>query len=757
MQLRLNIRSRIFCSILLILLVSFAILIYTTVTRVYISIQDKLNQDLEENLKYAQHEYLERAERVKYALMMPASATAVQEHMQGRDKPWLRDALRRWRKILPFVDVIAVVDPQSRVIARNNSRLSGDRFKLTDIVAKAFRERRVVIATESVSYSFLCREGGARYGASFSKDEKALMVTVVMPVFSPDGVLAGGIIAGDILNRDSHIPFQVQEIFGKDVEVIITEHGRPIASSLGAETPLPASLAPEILASLERGRPYSGQAVIGNRTYVTTFAPITNSRGEFVGSLSVALSMKHVHMIRRNTLVNILTSAIVGILLSFVLAYLTARKLAKPLRELAQGAQRIESGDLSQRVIVDQKDEIGMLANSFNRMAGALAERDRIIKDNTQELRELNEQLERKVAERTAELRMEMGRLEAILTSMADGVVVTDHANRVILCNPAAQKIFDLVPHRVMNQPIEEVCKGGGYCILVDYIRQMREDGEHAAGREEETDVMGKKLKIGIAPLLDEACGFVGAVMSIRDVTMEGEVARMKSEFISTVSHELKTPLTSIKGSLQFVLAKGKRLTDMERELLTVCQRNTDRLIRLISDILDVSKIEAGKVEFNLRPESLGRLVMYAVEEMEGFAMSRSVKFINKVAPELPRVYCDHDRLIQVVTNLLANAVKFSSKGEVVTVSAKREGNYLAVSVADLGKTIKWSDRDKLFKKFQQISRDEPVERGGTGLGLAICKEIVERHHGRIYYQEGIAGGNVFTFTVPVFEEQDDA
>jgi two-component system sensor histidine kinase VicK len=133
--------------------------------------------------------------------------------------------------------------------------------------------------------------------------------------------------------------------------------------------------------------------------------------------------------------------------------------------------------------------------------------------------------------------------------------------------------------------------------------------------------------------------------------------------------------------------------------------------------------------------------------------MNHNVSIINSAGADLPQVYGDHDRLIRVLTNLLSNAVKFSPEAKVVLVSAKREGNYVAVSVIDHGKTIQWSDRSKLFKRFQQLPTVHEADGGGTGLGLAICKEIIERHHGRIYYQEGIAGGNVFTFTIPVYEE----
>jgi two-component system sensor histidine kinase VicK len=752
MQPPFSIRGKLFFSILLILLVSYSTLAYTTVQSLYTSLEDKIGKDLETNLKYLRNQYLARADLMKYSIMQPASAAPVHERLRMRDKAWLKDALQRWHNVLPFIDVLTIVDAEKRVVARANSHLSGDRFELSSIVDRAFRGKVPAVSTELAPAAFLCREGATNYCIQPADDE-AMVVTVVIPMVAPDGGLLGAVIAGDIINNDPHLPFQVQEIFGKEVEAAITQRGFRIASSLAEETPLPATIAPEILEKLAKGVTYRGEAEIGNKPYETAFEPIRNTRGEFIGSLSVALSKEQVKKIRHDNLRNILASATVGIVLSFVLAFIAARKLAGPLRELARGARMIETGDLSQRVSVAQNDEVGMLANSFNRMATALAERDRIIRENTRELQELNEQLEKKVAERTTELRMEMGRLEAVLTSMAEGVVVTDRDNRVILCNPAAQKILDVLPYRVLDQPIETVCEVGGFCALVDYIRQMQEEGGLAVIREEEAEVKGKKLKIDIAPLLDEVGAFAGVVMSIRDVTMEEEVDRMKTEFIATVSHELKTPLTSMKGSLQYIMAKGKSLSGTEKELLSVCQRNTDRLIRLINDILDISKIEAGRVDFTFKPLTIGELVVYAIEEIRGFAMNHNVSIINSAGADLPQVYGDHDRLIRVLTNLLSNAVKFSPEAKVVLVSAKREGNYVAVSVIDHGKTIQWSDRSKLFKRFQQLPTVHEADGGGTGLGLAICKEIIERHHGRIYYQEGIAGGNVFTFTIPVYEE----
>jgi signal transduction histidine kinase len=200
-------------------------------------------------------------------------------------------------------------------------------------------------------------------------------------------------------------------------------------------------------------------------------------------------------------------------------------------------------------------------------------------------------------------------------------------------------------------------------------------------------------------------------------------------------------------------LRRDNRLGDTEKELLIVCERNTDRLIRLIGDILDISRIESGRIEFNFKAESIVRLASEAVEEMTSFAFQRNVSLIETVGDDVPPVFGDRDRLIQVITNLLSNAVKFSPEGQVVCVEAVREGNFVRVSVVDRGKSIKKADRDKLFKKFQKLDSHSSGERGGTGLGLAICKEIIEKHHGKIYYRSGTGGGNIFSFTVPVYEE----
>lgn len=754
MQLRFGIRTKLLLSILAILLISYSTLLYSTMKTMSASLRTEVDRNLETNLTYARSQYLERSNIVKYSLLQPATSPVVKSRMRQRDHVWLSNRLKDLHRVLPFLDLLVALDAEKRVVGRVEGTSFGEVLDLPTVVDQALVGKRVVISTEIVAASFLCRAGVTDYCGLQQGNGEALVTTVVIPVLGTGGEVLGCIVSGSVLNRKPSLSSALQEVTGRDVQVTITQRNLRIASSLPQDLRDSAVLSPRVIDVLERGEVFRGEAQIGSRSYETVIDPLQNSRGEFVGSLSVAVSTERFESTRRENLANILASAFIGILCSFGLAFLASRHLTGPLTQLAAGARRIEEGDLDQRVEENQKDEVGQLAYSFNTMADALKERDGIINKKTQDLQELNEQLERMVEQRTSALSMEMGRLEAVLTSLAEGVVVTDLNNKVVLFNPAAQQMFELVPHRVIGQPLERVCELVGFSQLLERIRELGEQGR-PSGSKDELSVKGKRLHVYLSSLADDEGNFAGIVLSIRDVTMEEQVDRMKTEFISTVSHELKTPLTSIKGSLQLLLTRSKWLTDTERQLLTVCFRNTQRLIRLISEILDISGIESGGMAFKFKPVCIGELAVYAVEEIKSYAMVRDITIVNTVGEHLPMVYGDSDRLIQVITNLLSNAVKFSPEGKVVMVSAEQEGNYVVLSVADRGRVIQWSDRDKLFKKFQQIECSERGKVGGTGLGLAICKEIVERHHGRIFYTAAKEHGNTFSFTVPIIGETD--
>jgi CheY-like chemotaxis protein len=252
-------------------------------------------------------------------------------------------------------------------------------------------------------------------------------------------------------------------------------------------------------------------------------------------------------------------------------------------------------------------------------------------------------------------------------------------------------------------------------------------------------------------PTRDLLGAVVGATVTIRDVTREREIDRMKTEFVSTVSHELRTPLASIKGSLHLLLSDdGLVLDETQRHLVDISLKNTDRLIRLINNILDISKMEAGHIHLDLDLHRPGDFIETAVEGIQGFAESRGIAIESEVSPDAPEVRVDFDRMVQVVTNLLSNAIKFSPERGRVEVGARRAGTQLEIRVTDHGQGIAPEDVGRLFKKFQQLDGRAVRAVGGTGLGLAICRGIVEEHGGRIAVESRSGEGATFIVRLPV-------
>jgi len=758
MNLRLTIRQKLFLYILLAILASSAIFLLISARNIETSLEEKISRDLEANLHFFRYQFFTGANQIKYALLLPATSPAVRDQLRKTDSRSLRELLIQLKKNLPFVKVAAFVDSRKRLVADAGGRVTGIPFELDGILETAFKKREPIISTELATPAFLCREGDTSWCLSDKPGDDVLLAAVAIPLIDDNGELLGAVVAGAVITKETVIPSRIQEAYGSDLEVTVTRRDLKLQGESGENYMLPQEQIRKILPLLIKGSTYRGEVQFGPTHYKAAFEPVTNARGEMIGALSVAVSKEYFNRLRRNNLRNLLTSALLGTFLSFLIAYLVSRHLTVPLKELIKGAQCIEAGNLDYRVEIGEKDEMGMLASSFNRMAEALLERDATIKSKALDLEvlnrclhEMNELLDTKVLERTAELQMEKGRLEAILTSMAEGVVVTDRENRVILFNSAAQRIFGVAPYKMIGRSVDAIDVKGGFHQLVTSLRDMSK-GDLLSEGEKEVVIGRMKLRVSLSPLLDQSWEFAGVVMSIRDVTNEEEVDRMKTEFISTVSHELKTPLTSMKGSLQVILGKGEGLTETQSELLRVCLRNTERLIRLISDILDVSRIESGKVDFAMRSVSVEKLVSYSLEEISAFAGENGVSLVNGVTGEPIQILGDFDRLVQVMSNLLSNAVKFSPKMKTITVTARIDGKYAVISVHDEGNSIDRGDRDKLFRKFLRLR--DTGEGGGTGLGLAICKEIIERHHGRIWYTAGKGGGNTFSFTVPVCGEQ---
>jgi CheY-like chemotaxis protein len=238
-----------------------------------------------------------------------------------------------------------------------------------------------------------------------------------------------------------------------------------------------------------------------------------------------------------------------------------------------------------------------------------------------------------------------------------------------------------------------------------------------------------------------------------RDVTARLEIERMKDEFVSTVSHELRTPLTSIRGALG-LLTSGILSADPAKaqRMLDIAVGNTDRLIRLINDILDIERIESGRVKVEKRSCNAAGLMAQAEDSVRELANKAGVKL--ELLPTSGNVLADSDRIVQTLTNLLGNAIKFSLPGKVVTLSAQRGDDEMLFEVKDQGRGIPADKLGVIFERFQQVDASDEREKGGTGLGLAICRSIVDQHGGRIWAESQLGQGSSFYFTLPLVKEQ---
>jgi PAS domain S-box-containing protein len=354
-------------------------------------------------------------------------------------------------------------------------------------------------------------------------------------------------------------------------------------------------------------------------------------------------------------------------------------------------------------------------------------------------------------------IRSYANRLSAIVESVDKAIIMVDTEGVCVFANHKVTDVLTLSADDVTGQSVHELRFKANQLFRGDPLLEWHPAPDGTPPTTVETraaETLSEPHQVFhefSAPVLDEAGLSIGRIFVYRDITKETEVDRMKSDFIATVSHELRTPMTSIKGSLGLVLGGiAGPLPDDARELLVIAQNNTDRLIRLINDILDISRIEAGKMEIKLAPLSVAGAVDRAVRELSGYASQRSITVTVDLPLTLPRAMADGDRLQQVLVNLISNAIKFSGAGTQVSVTAGLLGSQVYLRVQDQGPGIPLHQQEEIFTKFHRVDNASSRKTGGTGLGLAICKALVTEHGGQIWVKSEVGQGASFSFTLPI-------
>ncbi|MFQ5602520.1 MAG: PAS domain-containing sensor histidine kinase [bacterium] len=429
---------------------------------------------------------------------------------------------------------------------------------------------------------------------------------------------------------------------------------------------------------------------------------------------------------------------ILTFMLAMIGAFYFSKKLSKPITQFKKSALEIARGNFSLKVRVQSKDEIGRLAMIFNYMV--------------EEVRRLNEKNLYKIIN-------EKNKTETILKNIADSVIITDPQNKIILINSIAKKRFGLSGTDFLERPVDE------FIHNEDLIKFIHNINDHTIDDTETIEITvyspgetkPEILQARAARIEDDKKELIGIATILRDITREKEIDRLKTELVSLVAHELRSPLTCISGFSELLLDQSITHEQLE-EYASIILKESNRLSDLINKFLDISKIEAGKSQLRKSPVDMKLLIDRVLDFNSQLSEKKNIHVSFESPSEVSTIYVDRDMMEQVVLNLFSNAVKYSPENTELTIRITELDDKLILEFEDRGYGISEESLPKIFNKFYRITDNDQIrDIAGSGLGLSLVKEIVEIHQGNIQVKSKLGEGSNFIVTLPktpVMEEE---
>ena len=360
--------------------------------------------------------------------------------------------------------------------------------------------------------------------------------------------------------------------------------------------------------------------------------------------------------------------------------------------------------------------------------------------------RQLN-QLAARLQDRILALESERAKVSAILDSMVEGVIALDPHGKILVTNPSACRILDLIDEKVEGKSLLEVIRNKELADLVNWCQTLNRSERYR--REVDLHTPNRRvLEVNAMPL-PLSLQVRGIVLVLHDITELRRLEQVRAEFVANVSHELRTPLTAIKGYLETLLDESPIEPSTHRQFLEIAHLHAERLGRLIDDLLSLSNIETGKVILHQSEVNLRDIVQEVVAMFEKDATKKGVTFMNRVEP-LIFVYADRDRLSQILVNLVDNAIKYTSAhGQVLFAATTQGEGQIALDVQDTGQGIPAQDLPRITERFYRVDKTRSRELGGTGLGLAIVKHLIQLHSGTLTIESEVGKGTTIHLTLP--------
>jgi len=505
--------------------------------------------------------------------------------------------------------------------------------------------------------------------------------------------------------------------------------------------------------------PFVRQHQTPNGQVTDVFVPLRQDN-KYLGVLAVGINPNPTIVASSNLTRDVTIAVFITIWAMVILGNVfNALMITRPIKELLIGVKNIAAKNFKQRIDLPLRGELGELIASFNRMA---------------------EKLEKYEEQNIEELTSEKAKLETLVSTIADGAMLIDPEMQIILANPTARSIFgwseDAIGDNVLHRlPSEITVK-----LTKPLYQMIEKKSESESSNQEDSDIaiekshhlinkdefrisinqpVSRTIRLLLSRVVDGGSENIkGIAMTVQDITREVELNEAKSQFISNVSHELRTPLFNIKSFIETLSEYGEDLTqDQRKEFLDTANHETDRLTRLVNDVLDLSRLESSRT-YNLSEVDLAQPIEQTLRTCQLNAKDKGIELKQELEPNLPTVTGNYDLLLQVLTNLVGNSLKFTNAGGGVTVKAYKtnaQSNTLAqaavkIEVADTGIGISAEDKEAIFERFFRVeNRVHTLE--GTGLGLSIVRNIIEKHNSRVYIDSKVGVGTSFWFELPIY------
>ena len=486
------------------------------------------------------------------------------------------------------------------------------------------------------------------------------------------------------------------------------------------------------------GTKYEENAVYGSAPMV-----ITNlGQSEIVGSVKVGLSGKTLLKVSKTAQYSLLLVFILSWLVIMGVAYMNSSIIAREFRKLYNAVKRISSGEFGYTIDKDGAGkEVCELYDAFNDMS------DKLSRYNEQTIESLT---------------FERNKLEAVLMSIVNGVVVCDNKDRVILVNNHAKQLLDVTEADVINSPIQQYCDTNGELCFKDKIDQFKNTPLEEMESQPlafNVELSGKVIKSLISPMFTRSGTYTGYIIVLIDVTKEIEMDKLRSHFISNVSHELRTPVTVLRSYIDTLYNYGDSFDfNTQREFIGVMNQEIIRLNRMVNDILDFSRYESQNVRLDMAKQNVVEIIEDCVNQVGILAKEHDLSFSVIVEPDLPEVELNIDSISRALMNIVSNAIKYSPNGKRIKIRAERSRveNCIEISVEDQGAGIPEEALSKIWERFYRVENATHSVKG-TGLGLHLVKIAIEKHHhGEVFVTSKLGEGSTFGFRLPIVQPEEE-